>query len=181
MDGVLCDWHASCAALLGLKFPQDLDAGDYRIEHTFGVSVDRLRELCLDQQVRFWVDMPWTPFGRQLFELMKRLKRLGHVVGICTDASWTPYAPQGKHEWLHRHGFKDMGPRVLTREKWLLARPDTVLVDDSEDQVAMFRAHGGGAVLVPRLWNSGGEQPVWATLDYLTAELFKHAHGSFSN
>lgn len=179
MDGVLADWHASCAALLGMEFPDGLNGGDYRIQQTFGISVERLREICHEEGLPFWTEIPWTPFGRQLKRLMEALKMRGHIVGICTDASWTPYAPQGKHLWLHRHGFKDIGPRVLTREKWLLACKDALLIDDSESQVEQFREYGGNAVLVPRRWNYGGELPAEVVAEHITTKCYEHLHGHF--
>jgi hypothetical protein len=37
--------------------------------------------------------------------------------------------------------------------KELLARPDTLLIDDNEKNISAFRKSGGMAITVPRPWN----------------------------
>lgn len=49
-------------------------------------------------------------------------------------------------EWLHRQYF-------ITPRKWLLARPDTLLLDDAAHNCQAFRDEGGEAINVPRPWN----------------------------
>jgi hypothetical protein len=74
---------------------------------------------------------------------------------ILTTPTKDPDSLAGKLEWIHNnyppflHRQYLVGPR-----KHFCARPDTLLIDDSDDQVNKFREHGGYAVLVPRPWNS---------------------------
>jgi hypothetical protein len=181
MDGVLAECFAAFARIAGKKFPEEMVPGTYNLQQSLGVSPDWLRRQTAEEGLAFWTELPFTPFGVRLREYMWGLHHNGYTVGICTDASWTPHAPQGKHIWLNQCGFKDIGPRVLTREKFLLARPNTVLVDDSERQVEEFREHGGLAVLVPRLWNCGGEQSADATFRYIANEISKTISGPAGN
>jgi len=175
MDGVLVEIARECARIARIRWTEGLVKGHYSLSKMLGVDVEWLRAQCKQEGVHFWTDAHWTPFGERLMKQMWRWAELGHTVAICTDASWTPYAPEGKHEWLHEHGFKDLGPRVLTREKWLLAQPGAILIDDSPKQVEDFRACGGHAVLVPRLWNDGGEQPAEDTFRYIRSQVEHYA------
>jgi hypothetical protein len=177
MDGVLVECYAAFARIAGKKFPEEMVPGTYNLQQALGMSAETLREKSAEEGLEFWTELPFTPFGARLRDYMWTLCHNGHTVGICSDASWTPHAPQGKHIWLNAHGFKDLGPRVLTREKFLLARPNTVLVDDSEGQVNAFREHGGLSILVPRLWNCGGEQSAEVTFQLIANEIQKTLSG----
>lgn len=60
---------------------------------------------------------------------------------------------EGKRRWLE-HNLPELSRKlVLTEAKHLVARPDTILVDDSTDQVEAWRKAGGPAVLWYQPWN----------------------------
>jgi hypothetical protein len=76
-------------------------------------------------------------------------------VCILTAPTIDPDCLAGKLEWIHK-----FLPRWLHRQflvgppKHFCARPDTLLIDDSDDKCDKFRESGGQAILVPRPWNS---------------------------
>lgn len=83
-----------------------------------------------------------------------------HLVGydnicILTSPTIDPDSLAGKLEWIHKNL-----PNYLHRQflvgpcKHFCARPDSLLIDDSDEKVNKFREHGGHAILVPRPWNS---------------------------
>lgn len=43
---------------------------------------------------------------------------------------------------------------MLGSKKWLLAKPDHLLIDDLDKNVHQFILHGGNATLVPSDWNT---------------------------
>lgn len=175
MDGVLAEWHRKMAELLGQNW-DDLPTGSYSLKDTFGVSAEDAKLLWHKKGVEGWVTIPPTYFFIPLKRLMFELVEQGVKVGICSDASFAPRAAEGKHAWLNAHGIPTDWPRIMTREKYILARPETLLVDDSPAQVSAFREHGGRALLVPRRWNCGSDL-VGVDL-FLTEEIKSHVFGS---
>jgi hypothetical protein len=111
---------------------------------------------------KFWRQVPrltWakTPKSPQFDFLLDRSEALvgRENVFILTSPTKDPECLAGKLEWIH-----DVLPDWLHRQyligprKYLCARPDTLLIDDSDEQVNSFRAEGGQALLVPRPWNT---------------------------
>lgn len=112
----------------------------------FWVPINRLGEA-------FWRTLPPFPWTRDLLDWAETVP--AHWA-ICTSPSRDPACPRGKMEWLYAHvrpAFRDV---ALTPKKHLLARPDVVLVDDTERMCERFEAEGGHAVLFPQYWNRRG-------------------------
>lgn len=109
---------------------------------------------CIHAQSCFWEDLPVYPWAH---ELVEALRSFGGVV-FCSDPSHDDESASGKIKWLKRHGFVTKGDPdcfVLLRDKYLLSKPGTVLVDDSTYNCQMFTGlHGqGDAILFPQRWN----------------------------
>lgn len=124
----------------------------------------------------FWEDLPVYPWAH---ELVGALRSFGDVI-FCSDPSHDDEAASGKIKWLKRHGFVTKGDPdcyVLLRDKFLLSKPGTVLVDDSTYNCAMFRGAagdtGGHAIVFPQRWNDSlGHatlDPVGAVIGHLKA------------
>lgn len=102
----------------------------------------------------FWEDLPVYPWAH---ELVGALRSFGDVI-FCTDPSHDEESSTGKIRWLKRHGFLSKGDPdcyVLLRDKFLLSKPGTVLVDDSTYNCRMFTGlqDQGDAILFPQRWN----------------------------
>lgn len=90
-------------------------------------------------------------------------------VCILTTPILDPDCAAGKIEWIYNHCPKWLHRQYLIGPmKHMCARPDALLIDDSDKNVEAFRAHGGQAILVPRPWNS---YHGWDTMEYLEAYL----------
>ena len=76
-----------------------------------------------------------------------------------TTPSWSPHSVTGKTQWFQDQFGEDFNDFVFTRQKELLARvPDSVLIDDSLENVNSFNEAGGTAILFPQVWN-GNKRP----------------------
>lgn len=102
-------------------------------------------------QACFWEDLPVYPWAH---ELVEALRSFGDVV-YCSDPTLDDESATGKIKWLKRHGFMKPNGRnlILTANKWMLARPTRVLVDDYMGHLIPFVQHGGEAVMFPQRWN----------------------------
>lgn len=111
---------------------------------TFWKQVDR----------RAWVTVPKSAeFNMLLAESEALVGR--ESVFVCTTPTEDPECLAGKLEWIHNYLPKWLHRQyIMTPHKYLLAKPGTLLIDDSNDNVNAFRYAGGRSILVPRPWNS---------------------------
>jgi hypothetical protein len=98
--------------------------------------------------------------------LMANLRRLAEKVVFVTS----PASAQGKRQWLINQFGVKFQDFIFTCQKHYLARtPYSVLIDDSPENVRLFREAGGAAVLFPRPWN-GRDVPEGTDIVSLTLD-----------
>lgn len=137
MDGVLCDLQG----YLFEKYPDRVWPWDRGI-----VGPEAWRLGNIDWPSVEFEKMKWTPFGRSL---ARWCQKQGEVIVLTAGP---PGA--GKEEWVKR---EMPGVEIIVEvEKWRVKEEGDVLVDDKDENVELW---GSGAVLVPRIWNSGGRGP----------------------
>ncbi len=185
MDGVLVDFVGS--ALSAFKQQRAIDVnskqldidkfmdawppGEWNIpkllhidEDEFWDTIHKANDGCWWEQLSSY---PWAG------ELVDAARQIGKV-RILSSPSNHPSCYSGKK--VHRD--RDFGelPLILCREKFLLAMPDRLLIDDNDRNVRRWREHGGLAILFPRIWNANHE---WkdSPMEYVNRELEKFREG----
>lgn len=160
MDGVLSDFVTSSIEALGFspdEILKKVKPGDYDgIYQALGMDEDA-----------FWFKIGRLPGGEApgsgLWESMKPYPWRNEVLEIARNAgpTWILTSPSraagssyGKVRWLQRWLGESFRDYILAPRKWNLARPGTLLIDDSDGNVRKWRRNGGDAILFPRLWNS---------------------------
>jgi len=165
MDGVITDF-LSFPKLFGID-PQELhdilEPGVWRVEGTFAKLLNEKRGknfseakarrlmwlMANNAGAKWWANLPVYPWADDLIKLCKSFGKMY----FCT-AIWCPAAAQGKVEWFNKVFGDDFKDYFLTSQKHLLAAPDTVLIDDCDENIDRFRKAGGSAILFPQKWNS---------------------------
>ncbi len=152
MDGVLADFGRQAFWAFDREYNVDvLEAGNwYCLE----------KELCGGNTDDFWgkVNLFGENFWKSMKEtgeaglLVSEIKSRGYGLMVCTAAADSPASWSGKRIWMRDH-FPDI-PVCIMKDKFLLAGRDRVLVDDNDENCRKFQLAGGGAVVVPRRWNS---------------------------
>jgi 5'(3')-deoxyribonucleotidase len=149
MDGVLVDFvsgahrafnkHYDHAAPLVWEFFKE-----------WGVSFKEFDAKC---DIDFWDLLDWMPDGPEI-EQTVRHKFGPENIYLLTTPMPNSGSGTGKLRWIKR-----CMPWVYDRTiisyapKSLLAGPDTLLIDDKDENIAEFVAAGGCGILVPRPWN----------------------------
>ena len=143
-DGVLADFHKGAYSAHGQEWdnPKVWDFWhDWPMSDTKFWNKLRGRD--------FWANLEpyeWT------LDLFHALKALGRVT-VCTAPCDDNCCASGKHDWLD----KNLGIRpkdcMIGKEKYLLAGPSKLLIDDSFTNCKKFVEHGGQAILFPQPWN----------------------------
>jgi 5'(3')-deoxyribonucleotidase len=151
LDGVLANFNAGAISAAGLPIrSEDVDSWDFFLPY---MSEEEFTK-AIDDTMYFWDDLEVYPWAHRLVEVC----RAKGEVFFCSSPGNHDEAATGKLNWLRKNGF--LGPKdknyVLTHDKWLLAGPGRVLVDDSPFQLTKFRDAGGERCTFPQPWNHTG-------------------------
>ena len=85
---------------------------------------------------------------------MEKLIKEGFDVRILTYPQWNGTCAQEKEMWTkHNLPFFDMEKMTMCKDKWLLAGPDRVLLDDNVKNLMEWENHGGIAVAYDHAFN----------------------------
>lgn len=98
-----------------------------------------------------------APKSQEFDFILNRAESLVGRDNVCilTSPTIDPDSLAGKLEWIHKFLPHRLHRQFLVGPcKHFCARPDSLLIDDSDDKCDKFRAAGGHAILVPRPWNS---------------------------
>jgi len=100
-----------------------------------------------------WANLPKSDEFDFLLDSCERLVGRENIC-ILTTPILDPDCAAGKVEWIYKYCPKWLHRQYLIGPmKHMCARPDALLIDDSDKNVDKFRAEGGQAILVPRPWN----------------------------
>lgn len=104
----------------------------------------------IDLYPDFWLEIPMFPWALKLHE---RLCEYAEEIVILTAPSKSFHCIPHKLIWLEEKMGIDRKNVITGKKKYLLARPDTLLIDDAEHNCREFREAGGKAIQIPSDWN----------------------------
>lgn len=164
MDGVLADFNAGIHLAHGKPIPQ-IGSGPQKwdLEKTWGITLQEF--WAPSNNIEFWAGLPMTPEADLIVDTLEA-KVGAKNVALLTNPSLFDGCIGAKRQWVKEYYPELAEQMIFTSAKSFLATPDTVLVDDSDKNIANFAAAGGKTLLVPRLWNRD-----WA-LTPITASVF---------
>lgn len=154
MDGVLCNFVKGCCRLFGLDEQKTLSKwapNEYRVDSVFGITEEQLWEKINDEKDRFWATLDEYEWSRKLYE---ECQKFGNVY-FLTAPSTLSASLAGKAEWMQKFtGNSKFRDYLVGSPKFLCAKEDNVLIDDSDKNCDSFRDAGGRTVLFPQPWNT---------------------------
>jgi len=91
---------------------------------------------------KFWTEMPWKEDGKQLWEYIKRFDPI-----ILSSPARNPVCHTGKRKWCVQNlGLPD--DRIILRnDKEALAKPNAILIDDTQKKLDAWKAKSGIPIL----------------------------------
>jgi len=132
MDGVLTDWEKQFERLF------QVPVKTYETEH----GNDNRYKLVRKNSPNFYATMPWMNDGKILYNFIKEFPT--EILSHATDEK----CKQGKETWLANNNVTFKQNLVPNREdKAKFATPDSILIDDREDNVNEFIQAGGKGIL----------------------------------
>lgn len=165
MDGVLADFVTSSIDAASLPI-REQDVTDWDYYKPF-CSVDEFWER-IGAVSDFWLNLEKYKWANDLYRMCSMMAR----TIIATSPSACRQCPSQKVAWLRQYGFleKSVNDYMLGPHKELMARPNTILIDDSDRNVENFITAGGNAITFPQKWNKS-RSVIGARLDYVEARL----------
>jgi len=153
MDGVLCDFVVASITAHGGD-PEEfksLRPAPWKIADWLGITNGEFWKVVDSAGEDFWANLP----RYQWFDdLMQIVKFHAADVHFLTSPSLLPECRSGKQKWLNREFGCPVINVTYTTDKWRLAKPGCVLIDDSDRNCQQFADAGGNAILFPQPWNS---------------------------
>jgi 5'(3')-deoxyribonucleotidase len=172
MDGVLVDFDGGACKIHGVASPwlKPENLGKWGAEKEFGFSYD---DFWLPMGETFWAKLKWTAEGQEILAITERVFGRENIC-LMTTPCQTAGCAAGKIEWIKKNMPTEYREQfMLGFQKYFCAHTDTILIDDSDKNVNAFRAHGGSAILVPRLWNTNYKHVPYM-MNYFKEEMSKY-------
>ena len=114
------------------------------------VTTKMVNDICI---IKFWQNLPWMHDGYDILTAIE-YKFAPTQIYLLTTPMPNVESATGRWLWIKNHMGMYYKRTIITQApKHLLARPNTLLIDDKDENVDGFREAGGKALLVPRPWN----------------------------
>jgi 5'(3')-deoxyribonucleotidase len=102
--------------------------------------------------VQWWVDLPWMPDGKELFNSLNTLRQNGIIVEfniLSAPSKSDPCVPDAKRKWLDRHNISRNFDRIVVdNDKYKFAEnSDDILIDDNSKKLYDWQGAGGTPIL----------------------------------
>lgn len=169
MDGVIADFMGQLCKYHGRPSPY-LDPANYGVWDTeilWGITVEEFWAPIKEDSLYFWRTILKTPEADKIVQYATQFFGEENVA-ILTAPSDDEGAVPGKRWWMKKLYPQFEKKMIFGSAKEFMAAPYRTLIDDRDKNVEGFRAAGGKAILVPRLWNS-----LHAQADYPLTWLLK--------
>lgn len=147
VDDVLANFCKAACEILNVPYPPS----KWRWYEDIPNGFERLNNAC---DILFWKFLEWMPDGKEILAIVESYFHPENIYLLTTPMP-NSGSGTGKMLWVKKH-IPQYYERLIisTAPKHLLARPDTLLIDDRGENVIEFRKAGGEAILVPRSWNN---------------------------
>jgi hypothetical protein len=159
-DGVLTNFFEAALHKLNKKYRKDkpitvseyIEYGNFDMAALFEITNAEFWQCVEGNDQYFWDSLPAYPWSRNLYDFLRRFA----PVTILSSPSDGLYCVWGKVKWLNEkiNPAISTGDCVFTKKKYLLANPESLLIDDLQKNCDEFIAAGGNAVCVPSNWNT---------------------------
>lgn len=153
--------------VLGHVYGCEVGSYDYdRFPVECGYGILAAREVLSPHLPRLSKSEFWDSITRDVWRTLPPSRELNWLLGHCeelvgkenvcllTAPTIDPESLAGKLEWIHSNLPSWLHRQFLIGPvKHFCARPDTLLIDDRDENCRLFAEHGGQSLLVPRPWN----------------------------
>jgi len=172
MDGVIADFHQGVYNIFDEPYNYEKLPRAYDFWTTWNKPIIR-NEVNIKCNDNFWANLPWTHDGHQILDAILKIFSINQIY-LLTVPMPNVESATGKMRWVAKN-IPELYSHTLVGAvpKELLAKSDTLLIDDHDKYVDAFREAGGEAIRVNRPWNINYERANY-TIEDLRNELKKY-------
>lgn len=153
MDGVLADFHKGVYDVFQQPYLYDMSLATWNFWEDWKIPITR-EGLNIRCDAHFWEHLPWTHDGLDIFEAIRSKFKPEQIYILTNPVVGGAGTATGKMLWIEKYLPGFIKRTIITQApKDLLAKSNTLLIDDNDSYVDGFREAGGKALLVPRPWN----------------------------
>lgn len=156
MDGVITDFVGGVCRAFNKPNPYPKETRDYSFWNAWPeISFKDVNAICNQE---FWHNLEWAHDGREILDAIRKTLGLEKVYFV-TYPMLNIESPTGKWLWVRDNLPIYLKHTIITQApKSLLAKSDTLLIDDKDENVEEFVKAGGYGILINRPWNKGYER-----------------------
>lgn len=146
LDGVIADFSSAIISLIA----HNTVFASIGQDPLKGIDESKMWSAVEKAGLSFWTGLDKFTWSD---ELVKGIYPLGDLYFLSSPGDTNKHAitssqaSAGKTLWVAKH-YPDI-PIILTKHKHLLARPNSILIDDTQDKLGKFEEHGGQAFFWP--------------------------------
>lgn len=161
MDGVCANFLYGALNVFGRPdLYSNWPVGVWDMANVLGIDGSEFYGGLERQGSKFWADLPPLPWLDYLWASLLDLgEKHGFNIVFCSTPIRHASCAQGKVEWLQQRYGRDFTDYILVHDKTILARPNTILIDDLETNVLGFCKAGGFGILFPAITNCYKRSP----------------------
>jgi len=159
MDEVLSDFVEAACSLQG-RDHEEIRAqqkGKWGIHEPLGITEQDLWQSIWNfpgGEEHFWDSLQPTPWFSEFIGIIHKLSvEYRFDWFIVSSPSIKAGSHLGKVWWLKRYFGQTFSSFCLLSEKWRLAKPGALLIDDYERNCQLFEEHGGESLMFPQHGN----------------------------
>ena len=151
VDGVLADFRKGIHGAFDKPYDYSTLSPKWKFWDDWpDVTFEMVNNVCTTS---FWQNLEWMHNGRDILRAVLE-KFHAEQIYLLTTPMPNLESASGKMMWINDNLPVYLKHTIITQApKHLLARSDTLLIDDKNENVDGFREAGGKALLVPRPWN----------------------------
>ena len=170
MDGVLTNFRRAVAEAFNKPYSYETESSNWFFWEDWGITTEEVENICTTD---FWQFMPFMHDALSLFGTIC-VKFNAKQIYLLSEPMSNVESMTGKWLWI-KHNLPSYYKRTILMKspKHLLAKPNTLLIDDRDSNIEKFQAAGGHGILVPRIGNKLG---VFAdlTVEIVSLQLRKY-------
>ena len=153
MDGVLADFHKGVYDAFQQPYKYDKSLATWNFWEDWDEPITR-EDLNVKCDTHFWEHLPWTYDGLKIFETIRSKFKPEQIYLLTNPVVGGAGTATGKLLWIEKYLPGFVKRTIITQaSKGLLAKPNTLLIDDNNGYIDGFIEAGGQGILVPRPWN----------------------------
>ena len=113
------------------------------------------RDIWFHLDPNFWIDLKFTNEAKELITFLEEEFGISNIC-LCSSPA-NERGAHGKMLWIKENlpEYWRLRHYMFTSVKYFCASEDSLLIDDSDEQIYDFELYDGKAILVPRFWNKG--------------------------